>query len=269
MRLWLPLFAVALTILLVSWDQKQAPGDYRQQYHAADTTPKKKTDKKIRDLDEALAELESLDLKAELEKVHEEVARAMKQIDRGKIQLEIEKSLKQVDFEKIREEIESSIAKVDFKKIQAEIESAMKEVNMEKIQQQVKESMEKVNWEQLKKELEEVKNINVDISAEMKKVEEEMKKIGPQIKEEMEKAKVHIEKAKAEMKEYKEFVDGLEKDGLLNKKENYSIRHKDGELTVNGKKVSEQVYNKYRSFLEKHKNFTLNKEADDFNLDID
>ena len=34
----------------------------------------------------------------------------------------------------------------------------------------------------------------------------------------MEKAKVGLEKAKAEMKEYKEFVDGLEKDGLINKK---------------------------------------------------
>ncbi len=269
MRLWLPLIAVALTVLLVSWDHQQTPGDYRGQHPAADTTPKKKTDKKIRDLDEALAELESLDLKAELEKVHEEVARAMKQIDREKIQLEIERSLKEVDFEKIKQEIEHSMAKVDFKKIQAEIESAMKEVNMEKIQQQVKESMEKINWEEMKKELEAVKNMNVDLSAEMKKVEEELKKIGPQIKEEMEKAKVHIEKVKAEIKEYKELVDGLENDGLLNKKENYSIEHKDGELTVNGKKVSNQVYNKYRSILDKHKNFTIKKDADDFNIDID
>ncbi len=46
----------------------------------------------------------------------------------------------------------------------------------------------------------------------------------------MEKAKEKIEKAKAEMNEYKEFVDGLEKDGLINNKEDYTIKHKDGEL---------------------------------------
>jgi hypothetical protein len=103
----------------------------------------------------------------------------------------------------------------------------------------------------------------------MKKVQEEMKEMGPKIQKEMEKAKVEIEKAKREMKEYKEFVDGLESDGLINKKEGYTIKHKDGELIINGKKVSEQVYSKYRSFLEKHKKFNIEKSNDDFNIDTD
>ena len=85
----------------------------------------------------------------------------------------------------------------------------------------------------------------------------------------MEKAKVEIEKAKADMKEYKEFVDGLQSDGLINKKEGYTIKHKDGELIVNGKKVSNEVYSKYRRFLEKHKTFTIEKNDDDFNIDMD
>jgi hypothetical protein len=78
-----------------------------------------------------------------------------------------------------------------------------------------------------------------------------------------------MEKAKAEMKEYKSFVDGLDKDGLIKKSEGYSIKHKDGELIINGKKASNETYTKYRDFLEKHKKFTIEKNDDDFNIDID
>ncbi|HEX5652902.1 MAG TPA: hypothetical protein VFX58_07505, partial [Chitinophagaceae bacterium] len=71
------------------------------------------------------------------------------------------------------------------------------------------------------------------------------------------------------MKEYKEFVDGLDKDGLINKKENYMIKHEDGVLTINGKKAADNVYSKYRSFLEKHKKFNIEKSEDDFDIDVD
>ena len=104
---------------------------------------------------------------------------------------------------------------------------------------------------------------------EVKVITEERLELMDNKLKEMEKAKVEIEKAKVEIKEYKEFVNGLEKDGLLNKKETYTIRHKDGELTVNGKKVSTEINNKYRTFLEKHKKFTIEKSDDDFDIDMD
>ena len=107
------------------------------------------------------------------------------------------------------------------------------------------------------------------LDEDMKKLSEEMKELGPKMQKEMEKAKVEMEKAKAEIKEYKGFVDGLENDGLINKKEGYSLKHKDGELFINGQKASEKTYNKYRPFLEKHKKFNIEKDNDDFNIDID
>ena len=97
--------------------------------------------------------------------------------------------------------------------------------------------------------MEEVKKIDMSkIDAEMKKLEIEMKDLGPKIEKEMEKAKVEIEKAKVEMKEYKSFVDGLEKDGLINKKEGYTIQHKNGELIINGKKQPADVYSTNTEF---------------------
>ena len=74
-----------------------------------------------------------------------------------------------------------------------------------------------------------------------------LKKLGPQIEKELEKAKLEIEKAKAEMKEYKAFVDGLENDGLINKKAGYTINIKTESLLSMGKKPTAQTYNKYRS----------------------
>jgi hypothetical protein len=103
----------------------------------------------------------------------------------------------------------------------------------------------------------------------MARAKEEMEKIGPQIEKEMQNAKIKMEKAKAEMKEYKGFVDGLEKDGLIKKSEGYSLKHKDGELFINGKKASNETYLKYRSFLEKHPKFSIEKNDDDFNIDVD
>ena len=64
-------------------------------------------------------------------------------------------------------------------------------------------------------------------------------------------------------------MDGLEKDGLINKKDGYTIKHKNGELIINGKVQPEGVYNKYRGFLEKHKTLTIEKSDNDFNIDFD
>jgi hypothetical protein len=115
-----------------------------------------------------------------------------------------------------------------------------------------------------------VKEIDMkQVEKEMEKVKEEMKKLKPELEKEMEKARVEIEKAKVEIKEYKEFVNGLENDGLINKKEGYSLKHKDGELFINGKKATEETYTKYRSFLEKHKKFNIKKGDDDFDINMD
>ncbi len=269
-NLLLAIIAVGLTIGLVSWDYKQSPGKYQQPVN--DTTPKKKTDsdKKVRDLDDVLDQLDAVDFKIEMEKMQKEISAALKNFNGDKIKLEMQTALKEMDIAKIQKEVAESLGKVDFDKIQKEIGEAMKSVDLAKIQKEVQESMAKVNWDQVKEEMDKVKNIDMKkLDLDMKKLSDEMKDLGPKLEKEMEKAKEEVEKAKAEVKEYKIFVDGLANDGLINKKENYKLKHKDGELFINDKKASEQTYNKYRTFLEKHKKFTIEKSADDFDMDTD
>lgn len=277
-RYLLPLLVLLFSIGLISWDYQQKSGQTPQ--NQQDTLPKKVKEKKMKDLDEVLAELERTDLQAEMEKVQDELAKAAREFDGAKIKLEIDKAMKEVDMAKIQQEIaaamkdfdgakiklelEKAMKEVDMKEIQAEIAKAMKEVDLAKIQQEVQAELAKADWEKMKKELEKVKQIDMkELEAGMKKMAEEMKEIGPKIEAEMKKAKQEIEKAKAEIKEYKVFVDGLDSDGLINKKEGYSLKHKDGVLLINGKKASDGTYSKYRDFLEKHPKFNLKFSDDD------
>ncbi len=115
----------------------------------------------------------------------------------------------------------------------------------------------------MRKELDQLKK------TEFAQIENELKKMKPEIEKSMKEAKKSIEKAKVELKQYKGFVDGLEKDGLINKNDPYTIEHKDGTLKINGKTQPTSVYDKYKSFLEKHKAFSLKKDAEDFDLDVD
>ncbi len=240
--------AVALVALLIfsvtAWNQS-APSQPTQK----DTIPKTR-EKKIRDLDEALLELD----KAKLE---------LSKTDWEKIDREIKESLKDINADKIKAAVKKAMKEIDFDKIKVDIEKAMKEVDAAKIKMEIDASLSKVDMEKIKLELEKVKEIDFS------KMEAELKKIKPELEKSLAEAKQSIEKAKAELKEYKTFVDGLAKDGLINKTEPYKIEHKDGVLKINGKTQPAEVYNKYRTFLEKHKNFSLKKDADDFNLDVD
>jgi hypothetical protein len=279
-RTWL--FAAVLTCLslsLAAWDHQQPVSAYFTGGQFIDSPPKNKEprERKIRDLDEALEELDlgKLKLDEELSKVNwdkikAELNESLAKIDGDKIRLEIDRAMKEIDFTKIRREIEESMKEIDGAKIRMEIDKAMKEVDFDKIHREIKESMKEIDMDKLKAELEEVKKMDFSkLDAEMKNLESELKKIGPEIEKSMEGAKESIKRAKAELLEYKEFTNGLEKDGLIDKQKGYNIKHKNGELYINNKKQSNDVYNKYRSFLEKHKTFSFEKNDDDFNIDLD
>ena len=242
-----------VSFVLISWGQQQKKDRQGHEQQVQDTIPQKK-EKKIRDLDEALTELERVDINEHIEKAMKEVSAALKQLDAEKMRFDIEKSMKDVELNKIM----------------LEVEKAMKEVDKAKIEQEVKESIAKIDFDKMKAELEKVKEIDLaKVDAEVAKAMKELEKAGPQIEKELKKAKVEIEKAKVELKEYKSFVDGLANDGLVDKKQGYTIQHKDGKLIINGKEASAVTYNKYRSFLEKHKKFRIEKDLDDFDLDTD
>jgi DNA repair exonuclease SbcCD ATPase subunit len=287
----LPLAMLALcSMLLVSWGNKQKLPQTGQKVNS-DTVPR---ERKIRDLDDAIRELDRVDISTEMKKAMQEMHRSMQNIDIEKMKGDMERSLQEVDIQKIKAEIQKSMQEIDLQKMKVDLQKAMSEIDVEKmkkdidgslsqidkekikaeieknfdaakIKAEVESSLSKIDMEKWKSEIDQVKIDKEKLHKEMKEFQEEMKDLGPKLQKELEKAKVDIEKAKKELKEYKTFVDGLEKDGLINKEE-YVIRHKDGELFINGKKQPADVYNKYRSFLESHKKFVIRKTVDGFDM---
>lgn len=243
-------------VLTIVTSAQTSPG--RSKATSSDTIPKKQ--KQVRDLDEALLELD----KGELE-----LSKAMRELDREKMEAEIRQAMKtmDVDMAKMKEDMAKAMKEFDAAKINAEVQKAMaeaqkelKEVDAEKIKKEIEISLDKVDMEKMKAELEKVEKIDM---TEMKK---ELEKIGPQIEKAMAAAQKDMEKARKEITTYKNLVSALEKDGLLKKDEDYKVEYKNNELTVNGKKLSAAETKKYSQYLGDKENFTLQKTKDDFNI---
>lgn len=269
-------------IATVAWQTH--PG--KSTHTTNDTIPDRH--KKAKDIDEALAELDKgraemekslkeidwkkiqveisasmKDLKIETDQMKIEIANALKELDLAKIQAEVQKSIREIDFDKIQAEIQKSVAEIDVQKIKAEIDKSIKEIDVAKIKAEIDASISKIDMDKIKVEMDRIKDID------FKKMEEEMKKIGPEIEKSMEGAREGIEQARKELTAYKSLIDGLDRDGLINKKENYKIEYKSGELTINGKKQSADLVRKYQDILKGRKDFTIKKDKDDFDIDND
>lgn len=226
---------------------------------ASDTIPTKKQ-KQVRDLDEALLELD----KGEIE-----LSKALREIDGEKIEREIREAMKNmdVDMAKMKEDIAKAMKEIDMQKINADVQKALaqaqkelKEIDLDKIQKEVQASLSKVDMEKIKAELEEVKKID------MEQMKKELAEIRPEIEKSLATAKKDIEKARKEITAYKNLVDALEKDGHLKKGGNYKIEYRNNELTVNGKKLSVEETKKYSEYLSGKENFTLQKDEDNLNI---
>ncbi|MET0461877.1 MAG: hypothetical protein ABW007_01930 [Chitinophagaceae bacterium] len=265
-------------IALLSWKKQDKQVDQKQDQRTyIDTVPSK--DRKVRDLDDALNQLDHLNLQDHIDQAMASVAEAMKNIDAEKLHLEVEKALASVDMEKVNADVEKALKEIDFEKIQEEVKASLAKVNWDEINIDLEDAKKeidaakKIDTEELNRELakamQEIKRIRPEIEKELAKAKVEIENIRPELEKELAKAQVDIDKAKEEIREYKTLVDGLEKDGLLNKKDEYTIRHKDGKLIVNGKEAPSSIYNKYKSILDKHKKLYIQKTEDKFSMEED
>lgn len=228
---WFPFTAAIVIILSICSVTTSA----QHQQIIKDTTAPGINQNRIKDIDDAMAELNK-----GMAKLNEEI----KKIDWDKMQLDINQSLKELDTAKMR----------------MDIDKALKDIDVEKVKASAEEAVAKINWEGIKKNIDNLKDIEIP------KLEATVKNMKPQLEKSMQEAKKGIEKAKVEMKSYKDFIDDLASDGLINKKGEYTIEIKDDHLIINGNTQPAEVNNKYRQFLESHKNVTIKKSKDNFNI---
>lgn len=241
----------------------------QQTQNTTDTIPGR--EKKIRSIDDALEELERSKV---------EMNRAFKEIDFDKLEKEISESTRkmQLDMEKMQSELAQSLKEIDGAKIQADVQKALKDLDLANMQADMKElkgidfekmkadieaSVAKVDMKKIHEEMEKVRKVD------MEKIKADLENMKPELEKSIKQAHEGMEKAKKELLEYKGFVDGLEKDGLIDKNQSYTIEYKKGELSINGKIQPAEVSNKYSQFLKDRKDFTIKRDQDDFNIDED
>lgn len=238
-----------LSFTAIAWqDSTLLKGN--QKTPLVDTVPDKHfdVDMNLKELDKGMKELDvqmdklGVELKnMDFSKINAEIEAGLKNIDFNKIKLQIEQSLKEVDLEKIEKQVKESLSKVDWDKIKLEVDEAMKHAK------------NSINMEEIKKSLEQVKAVDMEkLKKEMEKVKEELEKNKDKMKidieKEMQKAKEELKKAKVELEDTRALLDVLEKDGLINTNEDFSVELKDKVLYLNGKKQSEEVTAKYRKY---------------------
>lgn len=247
----IPLLLIAMGVVAAVAVAQSNAGT--QQQASTDTIPKKQ--KKVRDLDDALAEIDRGEL---------ELQRALKDFDSEKMEKEFREAMKsmEIDMAKMKVDIEKAMKEIDAEKISLEIQKAMKEVDAEKISKEMKESL-KVDMQKVQAEMQRAKEID------MSKMKTELEKIGPEVENAMKEAKVSIEKARKEITSYKNLVEALDRDGHLDKSKSYKIEYKNKELTVNGKKLSVEAVQKYNTYLSDKDGFTLEKDEDGLNIEKD
>jgi len=263
-RIQLKTFGVAtlaILLLVVAASFQTAPAQARGA--GQDTVPQKK----VRNVEDALEELERgrMEMEAslrdiDLSKIEKEISESMKQmkIDLEKMQVDLEKSMKELDAAKIDVQLDKAMKELDAARM-TELQ-ALKEVDWEKMKTEIKSSLSKIDGEKIRADIEKAQKI------EMKQLQEELKKIRPTIEKSLQEARVSMENAKKELTGYKNFIDELHGAGLIDKNKDYSIVYKDGSLTINGKKQPADVVSKY-NFLKEKKDFNITKSADDFDID--
>jgi hypothetical protein len=265
-------------LTLIAWNQDpRIQQNDSVNYH--DTIPSRELGSTIqRDLDRELLKLN--EAKSRLEDVSSK--------NWQEISENVQKELRKINIEEIKVQTDAALKQVDMKKMNEDIRAAIKEIDLESLEQTINESLADVNVNlnikkdeirkalaetkiELNKNLEEVKKINTEeIKEAMQNAEIDLKKAMAEIKidkelfrESMDEAKAGIKKATEEVKGYQEMIYSMEKDDLLNTREDYSIEYRHGSIYINDKKQSEVVTSKYRRYFSRE-NISIRKKKGDF-----
>lgn len=250
---------VLLTGSAIAWQQ----GPAKTRSATLDTVPDRS--RSVRNIDEALEEVE---------RGRRELEKSIREVDLDKVQREVQEAMKDLkkDMDKMQRELKTSLAELNEEKIGAEIEKALKEVDRElrdenlskvqaeKIRASVEAARARIDMKKAREEMQRLRDVD------MKKVQEELGRIRPQIEASLKEARVSLDKAKKELEAVRDFINDLDRQGLIEKEKPYTIEYKKGELTVNGKKQPADVVQKFQYYLKEKKDFTIQKSADDFDI---
>ncbi|PSL48141.1 beta-lactamase regulating signal transducer with metallopeptidase domain [Chitinophaga niastensis] len=217
------------------------------------------------------------------------------------------KQLHEVDMKRVQAEVKAATEKIDWKafsvdvqKAQQEATAALKSIDWDKINSEVKNAYKSVDWndmsekmhrdltagklmaEKARKEAE----INMELARKRRaegllaakqgredawnarEAEGRAKEATGRARAAAGRAKVAAEKAHASSQQYREMINKMAADNLLDTKTNYTIEKNSTGLYINGVKQPANVADKYNSYLTQ-KNITIKGSPDNLNINAE
>ena len=239
-----------------AYSKFSVPEDGTTEHCCTDTLPKK----------EGMTMKDFEKLQAELDNPMLQVSGELKKMDLSKIQQDVEASLKNIDMEKMKKDIELAMKNIDMTGMMAEVGSALKNVSSDYTNADVEKALTEAKKELEKAKLD-IKEIDKDaLKQEMDNAKKELSKAKLEIEKiDMDKimaeAKNGIDKAKGELKLTREMFTEMEKDGLINSKNGFTIEYKNKDLFIDGLKQTEKTTDKYRKYF-KNEDFKIKIDKD-------
>ena len=174
--------------------------------------------------------------------------KAMKSLDKNMADLDIH--MKDLDLN-LDKQLES-LSKINFDEIQKQTEASLKAIDWNKVQKDVDVSLQNAQQEIAKIDFSKMQNEMKDLQEKFQsdefKSQFNSEKMHKEIDDAMSKAKEGIEKAKKNLQQMKDFANELAADGLIDKKQGYTIEWKNGNLYINDKEQPKDISDKYRRY---------------------
>ncbi len=228
-------------------------------------------DRAIEELNRAKENLERQLQKTDWEKVHRDMSAAFEKIDSKKMQQQMARAMKQIDMQKMQLKAQEAYSKIDWQRMKENMDKAkdaMSEAErismkkgMQHAMEETKRAMEKMKsvdskqmHQEMERAMEKIRQQEGRIRLDMEKVRKHtMQNFGEEFHKKMEKAMEKVHRAGEELQAYKEMVNEMEKDGLLNSRQPYTIEYDNEELLINGAKQPAAVTDKYKRYFKSGK----------------
>ncbi|RYY38722.1 MAG: hypothetical protein EOO08_12960 [Chitinophagaceae bacterium] len=124
---------------------------------------------------------------------------------------------------------------------------------------------ERGQMQHARREMERARRQLLRVEADLPRIQAEARRAGMNARWSVKQARVNVAKAGEESKEYKAFEDELVTAGLI-ERDSYQLEHRDGKFYINGKEQPGAIYQKYRTFLDKHKKFRWTRNSEQLNI---
>ncbi|WP_343690567.1 M56 family metallopeptidase [Chitinophaga sp.] len=236
--------------------------------------------------------------------INKEVEKAMKSVDWNQMHKDVTQSMKQIDWNQMNKEVEQAMKQIDWREVNKQVKESLRTSNMHSnvgvdidtnvIQEGIRVGLDAaraamkdaipaaqmgiesaraaMNSQEFKDAMEKARQ---ETAKAMKESKKQMQLAMATAKTEMKKQRIAEAKYREDMAhakgdgQYKEMIDKMAADKLIDTNKGYKIEKKDGSLYINDVKQSTDVADRYKSYLRAAKKLSILGKEDNLTISVE